>query len=68
MAPLANSEYNRRTRAAKDVVGIWHETHAVARTESIYVGIPPTGLAAAAGTKPVTSHTDRARQRFETGR
>lgn len=60
--------YNRRTRKAKGAVGIWHETYAVAHAESIYVGMPPTGLGAATGLQPVTSRSDRARQRFAAGR
>lgn len=57
--------FNRRTRDAKGAVGIWHETYSVARAESIYVGMPPTGLGAATALKPVTARADSARQRLD---
>ncbi|WP_345751485.1 DUF4188 domain-containing protein [Microbacterium rhizophilus] len=57
--------FNHRARGAEGAVGIWHETFAVSRAESIYVGMPPTGLGAATGLKPVTARLDRARQRFD---
>ncbi|MFT4234773.1 MAG: DUF4188 domain-containing protein [Microbacterium sp.] len=55
------------TRAAKGAVGVWHETYAVARAESIYVGMPPTGLGRATALKPVSGRLDRARARFDGG-
>ncbi|WP_203137437.1 DUF4188 domain-containing protein [Microbacterium sp. JZ31] len=57
--------FNRRARDARGAVGIWHETFSIARAESIYVGMPPTGLGAATSLKPVTARLDRARQRFD---
>ncbi len=56
--------FNRRTRDAAGAVGIWHETYEVARAESIYVGMPPTGLGAATALRPVTSRLDSAKQRL----
>ena len=49
--------FNARARRAAGAVGIWHETYAVpaGAQESIYVGMPPTGLArATGGPVPVT--------------
>jgi hypothetical protein len=45
-------------------VGIWHETFQVARAESIYVGMPPSGLGAATTLVPVGKRSDRAAQRI----
>jgi len=60
-------------RAAKRVpgaVGIWHETFEVARAESLYAAMPPTGLARAVGVIPVTARnrTAGARMRPESAR
>ena len=60
--------FNRRARAATGVVGIWHETFVVDRAESIYVGTPTIGLAAATESVPVGSRSDRAGQRLDAGR
>lgn len=57
------SRFNRRARKAPGTVGIWHETFTVARAESIYVGMPPVGLAKATSLVPVTKRLDRARDR-----
>lgn len=61
------SAFNRRARAARGAVGIWHETYAVPAGghESIYSDMPPTGLAAAVGSTPVTQRLATARQRLE---
>lgn len=58
--------FNRRARAARGAVGIWHETYAVPAggLESIYVDMPVTGLAAATGAAPVTARSQTARQRL----
>jgi len=44
--------FYRRSRRATGAVGIWHETYAVpaGAHESLYVGMPPTGLGKAFGT------------------
>ncbi|WP_104102907.1 DUF4188 domain-containing protein [Arthrobacter sp. 08Y14] len=41
--------FNRAARKAPGSVGIWHETYVVDRAESMYVGMPTTGLAKATG-------------------
>lgn len=46
------------------MVGIWHETFVIARAESVYVGMPPTGLAKATSTVPVIARSDRAADRL----
>lgn len=53
------TEFNRRARQAPQAVGIWHETFAVAHAESVYVGMPPTGLAGATRAVPVRPRGDR---------
>ena len=60
--------FNRRARKAGGAVGIWHETYQVERAESMYVGMPPSGLAAATSSVPVGSRSDRAAQRMSEGR
>ena len=47
-------------------VGIFHETYVVAPggRESVYVNMPPFGLAAAGGTVPATGSREAARQRM----
>lgn len=56
--------FNRRARAVPGAVGIWHETYEVARAESVYVDLPPSGLAAATAARPVGSRLDRAADRI----
>jgi hypothetical protein len=56
--------FNRRARRVPGAVGVWHETHEVARVESVYVDVPDLGLAAVGGSRPVTARTDSARQRL----
>ena len=56
--------FNRLTRDGSGAVGVWHETYPVARAESIYVHTRPLGLGKATGLRPVTSRTNRARQRI----
>jgi hypothetical protein len=55
---------NRRARKAPGAVGIWHETYTVDRAESIYVAVPPMGLAAATGSAPVGRRGERAAERL----
>jgi hypothetical protein len=59
--------FNRRARAAPGAVGIWHETFVVERAESVYVGTPPMGLAAATGSVPVGRRGERAVERLRPG-
>jgi hypothetical protein len=59
--------FNRRARKVPGAVGIWHETFVVDRAESIYAGMPPSGLAAATESVPVTRRSDRAIQRLTSG-
>lgn len=56
--------FNRRARRAGPAVGIWHETYEVARAESVYVGMPPTGLAAATRVVDVAAGRHGARERI----
>ena len=58
-------EYDRRVRAT-DAVGVWHETYLVApgAHESVYVNMPPFGLAAAVGARPASGRLRRARGRM----
>lgn len=62
------TEFNRRARAAGHAVGIWHETFVVQRAESVYVGTPRMGLAAATEAVPVGRRADRAASRLVGGR
>jgi hypothetical protein len=59
------ARFNQRARKAPGVVGIWHETYQVGRAESIYVGMPPSGLGKATTLVPVGRRGDTARQRIE---
>ncbi|MET4061289.1 hypothetical protein ABIB35_002859 [Arthrobacter sp. UYP6] len=45
--------FNRIARKAPGAVGIWHETYVVDRAESMYVGMPATGLAKATAARSV---------------
>lgn len=56
--------FNRRVRKSPGAVGIWHETYLVARAESIYSGMPVSGLAAATSSVPVARRGERAAQRL----
>ncbi|GAQ52911.1 DUF4188 domain-containing protein [Streptomyces acidiscabies] len=60
------TEFNRRARAGKGNVGIWHETFIVpaGSYESVYVDMPAYGLAAATGVVPVGRRGDTAAQRL----
>jgi hypothetical protein len=57
--------FNTRARKARGVVGIWHETYAVpaGAHESVYVGTPIMGLAAATASTPVPRRKSYARLR-----
>ncbi|HEX3197877.1 MAG TPA: DUF4188 domain-containing protein [Propionibacteriaceae bacterium] len=56
--------FNRRVRKAPGAVVIWHETYVVERAESIYSGMPVSGLAAATSSVPVARRGERAAQRL----
>jgi len=58
------SAFNRRTRKVPGAVGVWHETYRVAGAESVYVDLPPMGLAAATASRPVTGRLNSAADRL----
>ncbi len=59
------AEFNRRAAKAKGAVGVWHETYAVDKSESIYVEAPRMGLAKA--TEHVEVVRNSARERIVAG-
>ncbi len=58
-------EYNERIRKTR-AVGVWHETYAVdpGKHETLYVNMPPFGLAAAFGSVPAVGKRFTARGRL----
>ena len=56
--------FNKMIRKAPGAVGIWHETYVVERAETIYSGMPPSGLAAATAAVPVARRGETARERL----
>lgn len=62
------ARFNQRARQAPGAVGIWHETFQVSAAESVYVGMPPRGLAQATSVVPVERRGGRAAARFRRGR
>ena len=58
--------FNRRARKAPGAVGIWHETYLVERAESVYAGMPVSGLAAATTSVPVARRGETAAERLGT--
>ena len=58
------AEFNRRARKAPGAVGIWHETYVVERAESIYAGMPVSGLPAATSSVPVARRGESAKERL----
>jgi hypothetical protein len=62
------TRFNKMARKAPGTVGIWHETFAVERAESIYVSTRPMGLPKATELVPVVGRHDRAQARFADGR
>jgi len=56
--------FNRRARKAPGAVGVWHETYVVERAESIYAGMPVSGLAAATSSVPVGRRGETAAERL----
>lgn len=57
--------FNRRARQAPGAVGIWHETYLVERAESVYAGMPVSGLAAATSSVPVARRGETAAERLD---
>lgn len=60
--------FNKRTASSRGDVGIWHETYCVARGqyETVYSGMPPTGLGAASTLVPASGRRESARGRITT--
>ena len=56
--------FNRRARKAPGTVGIWHETYLVEHAETIYAGMPVSGLAAATSAVPVARRGETAAERL----
>ena len=56
--------FNRRARNAPGAVGVWHEIYLVERAESVYSGMPVTGLAAATSSVPVARRGQTAVERL----
>ena len=61
-----DTQFNQRALEVPGAVGIWNETFQVARAESVYVGMPPSGLGAATkpGSRSASAYSDRAAQRI----
>jgi fumigallin biosynthesis monooxygenase-like protein len=57
--------FNRRVAANRGDVGIWHETYLIreGQYESIYSGMPRTGLGRVGSVVPATGRRESARQR-----
>ena len=58
------ARFNHMVRKAPGAVGIWHETYLVDRAETVYSGMPPSGLAAATAAVPVSRRGETARERL----
>jgi hypothetical protein len=59
--------FNKRSRKAPGAVGIWHETYVTDRAESIYSGMPPSGLGKATSLVPVARRGEQAAHRLAAG-
>ncbi|MBE1513721.1 hypothetical protein H4W26_000476 [Nesterenkonia halotolerans] len=59
--------FNRRARQDPGAVGIWHETYAVEKAESVYVDTPAAGLSRATSSVPVTTARTNAQDRLNFG-
>ncbi len=57
--------FNRRARKTPGLVGIWHETYQVARAETVYVDLPPIGLAAVTTRRQIPGRLDHAQDRLD---
>ncbi|MFJ4848896.1 MULTISPECIES: DUF4188 domain-containing protein [unclassified Streptomyces] len=64
------AEFNRRARAGKGRVGIWHETYSApaGSYESVYVDMPAFGLGAATGVVPVGRRGETAAERLRSAK
>lgn len=62
------TSFNQRARRAPGAVGIWHETFQVSTAESVYVGMPVSGLAKATSAAPVGPRGQRATDRYRAGK
>ena len=64
---LAWAAFNRAARDARGDVGIWHETYLIrdGQYESIYSGMPPTGLGSAGQLAPALGLQEAARGRLD---
>jgi hypothetical protein len=58
------AKFNQMVRRAPGAVGIWHETYLVDRAETLYSGMPASGLAAATAAVPVARRGEAARERL----
>lgn len=58
------SAFNARARRLPGAVGIWHETYQIARAETVYADMPPTGLAAATTPVRISAATHQAPARM----
>lgn len=60
--------FNKRVGRSRGDVGIWHETYRVApgQYETVYSGMPPTGLGKASKLVPVSGKRESARERIAT--
>ncbi len=58
--------FNKRMKASRGDVGIWHETYLVkaGQYEAIYSGMPPYGLGKVAELVPATGNRGEARKRL----
>jgi hypothetical protein len=63
------TDFNRRMKACRGDVGIWHETYLVSAGdyEAIYSGMPPRGLGLAGRLVPATGARTSARERLRPG-
>ncbi|WP_326596360.1 DUF4188 domain-containing protein [Streptomyces sp. NBC_01803] len=63
------AEFNRRARAGRGRVGVWHETYVVpaGAHEAVYVDMPPFGLGAATEVVPVGRRGEAAAARLSLG-
>lgn len=61
------AEFNRRMKASRGDVGIWHETYLVkaGQYEAVYSGMPPVGLGKAGRLVPATGRREAARARLQ---
>ena len=58
--------FNKAMKDSRGDVGIWHETYVIGpgRYETVYSGVPPTGLGKAGRLVPATGNREAARERM----